>query len=178
MSFHPNDVAKRARAATYISAGVVFFLIAAFFRTQVLGKRDWVLRAEENRLREVPIAAPRGIIYDRNHKIIAENVIGYSVSVLAQSEDSLRGTLKRLSGTISLTPQQIELAVRRFKRAPTRPAIILNDAPFDVVAVLEEHRIEFPSLIILSAPKRFYPDGPAVVPIVGYVNEISEAQLL
>lgn len=177
MSFHPNDVARRARAASYVSIGLILFLSAAFFRTQILGNKQWVLQAEENRLREVPIAAPRGIIKDRNGKIIAENVVGYSVSVLAESEDSLRGTLRRLSETIPVTPQQVEQAVRRFRRAPTRPTVILNDAPFDVVSVLEEHRVDFPSLIILSSPKRFYPNGPAVASFVGYVSEINEREL-
>jgi penicillin-binding protein 2 len=177
VSFHPNDVARRARAASYVSLALILFLGSAFFRTQILGNKQWVLQAEENRLREVPIAAPRGIIKDRNGKIIAENVVGYSVSVLAQSEDSLRGTLARLSGTIPVTPGQVEQAVRRYRRAPTRPTVILPDAPFDVVSVLEEHRVDFPSLIILSSPKRFYPNGPAVAPFVGYVNEISEREL-
>lgn len=177
MSFHPNEVARRARAATIISTGLILFLISAFFRTQILRNQQWVLQSEENRLREVPIAAPRGTIYDRKGQIIAENVVGYTVSVLTQSEDSLRATLQRLSGTIPLPPQQMELAVRRYRRAPTRPTVILNDASFDVVSVLEEHRVDFPSLIIMSAPKRFYPDGPAVQPFVGYVNEITETEL-
>ena len=177
MSFHPNDVARRARAATIISLGLMIVLVSAFFRTQILNKRQWVLQSEENRLREVPIAAPRGIIYDRKGKIIAENVVGYSISVLAQSEDSLRGTMRRLSGTIALTPQQMEAAVRRYRRGPTRPTTILNDASFDVISVLEEHKMDFPNLIILSAPKRFYPEGAAVAAFVGYVNEISETEL-
>jgi penicillin-binding protein 2 len=177
MSFHPNDVARRGRAAAMLSTVLMMVLLSAFFRTQVLGHKQWVLQSEENRLREVPIAAPRGIIYDRNGKIIAENVVGYSVSVLAQSEDSLRATMRRLAGTIALTSGQMELAVRRYKRAPTRPTVILNDAPFDVVSVLEEHRPDFPNLIILSAPKRFYPEGEAVASLVGYVNEISETEL-
>jgi penicillin-binding protein 2 len=178
MSFHPNDIARRARAAAYLSTGVLGFLAAAFFRTQILGHKEWVLQAEENRLREIPIAAPRGTIYDRKGKVIAENVVGYTVSVLTQSEDSLRATLKRLAGTIPLPPQQIELAVRRYKKAPTRPTVIMNDAPFDVVSVLEEHRVDFPSLIILSAPKRFYPEGAAVASFTGYTGEISEQELL
>jgi penicillin-binding protein 2 len=177
MSFHPNDVSRRARAATIISLGLMIVLLSAFFRTQILNKQQWVLQSEENRLREVPIAAPRGIIYDRKGKIIAENVVGYSVSVLAQSEDSLRGTMRRLAGTIPLTPQQMEQAVRRYRRGPTRPTTIINDASFDVISVLEEHKMDFPNLIILSAPKRFYPEGAAVAAFVGYVNEISEAEL-
>ncbi len=178
MSFHPNDVARRARAAGFVATGLIVVLTGAFFRTQILGNKQWVLQSEENRLREVPIAAPRGTIYDRNGKIIAENVVGYTVSVLAQSEDSLRGTLRRLAGTIQLTPQAMELAVRRYKKAPTRPAVILNDASFDVVSVLEEHRVDFPSLIILSAPKRFYPEGASVASFVGYTAEINERELL
>jgi penicillin-binding protein 2 len=177
VNFHPNDVARRARAAGYIATAAILFLTTAFFRTQILGHKQWVGIAEENRLREVPIAAPRGIIYDRNGKVIAENVVGYTVSVLAQSEDSLRGTMKRLGGTIPLTPAQVNNAVRRYRAGPTRPTVILNDASFDIVSVLEEHRFEFPSLIIQSAPKRFYPSGPAVSAIVGYVGEISPTEL-
>jgi len=177
MSFHPNEVARRGRAAAFITTGVVFVLSGAFFRTQILGNRQWVLQAEENRLREIPIAAPRGTIHDRNGKIMAENVVGYTVSVLAQSEDSLRATMRRLARTIPLTSNQQDLALRRYRRGPTRPAVILNDASFDVVSVLEEHRIQYPNLIVLSAPKRFYPAGPAVLPIVGYPSEINETDL-
>lgn len=178
MSFHPNEVARRARAAAVISTGIVLFLLVAFFRTQILRNQEWALQSETNRLREVPIAAPRGIIYDRTGKIIAENIVGYSVSLLAESEDSLRATLQRLTGTIPLSQPQMELALRRYRRAPTRPTVIINDAPFDVVAVLEEHRVDFPSLIILSSPKRFYPEGAAVSSFVGFTGEISEQELL
>ena len=71
-------------------AGMLLFLTGAFFRSQVLQHQKYALQAETNRLREIPLPAPRGVIYDRNHKIIADNVIGYSVSLLAPKEDSLR----------------------------------------------------------------------------------------
>ena len=100
-----------------------------------------------------------------------------SVSVLAQKEDSLRAVLERLNGTITLTRPQVEQAVRRFRRAPARPTVIIQDATFDVVSVLEEHRTQFPGLIIQSAPRRFYPDGPVVSPFVGYTAEVSETEL-
>jgi penicillin-binding protein 2 len=177
MSFHPNDVARRARSATALILITGLFLIGAFFRTQVLENASYALQSEENRLREVPLPAPRGIIFDRNGEIIAENVPGYSVSLLAPSADSLRAALQRLSGTIELTSHEIEASVRRFRRAPNRPTVILPDAPFDVVSVLEEHRVEFPGLIIQSAPKRYYPEGPAVAAFIGYTGEITEAEL-
>jgi penicillin-binding protein 2 len=177
MSFHPNDVVRRGRAAAIIVCGVLVFLLSAFFRTQVLRNQQYSLQSEENRLRQIPTAAPRGPILDRNHKPIAENVVGYSVAVLAQSEDSLRATLTQLRGTIQLTNKQFQDAINRFRRDRTRPAVIIQDASFDVVSVLEEHRIQFPSLIIQSAPKRIYPDGEAVGAFVGYISEISEREL-
>ena len=177
MSFHPNDVARRARAAAIISTGVIALLCTAFFRTQVLGHKQWVLQAEENRLREIPIPAPRGTIFDRHGKIIAENVVGYTVSILAQSEDSLRGTLRRLANTIPFRQEDVDVVVRRYRMAPTRPTVILSDASFDVISVLEEHRMEYPNLIIMSAPKRHYPAGSAVMAFAGYPSEINDREL-
>jgi penicillin-binding protein 2 len=177
MSFHPNDVARRGRQASVLLLLVIGFLLSAFFRTQILRNQQWVLQSEENRLREVPLPAARGIIYDRAGKIIAENAVGYSVSLLPKSEDSLRATLQRLKGTIELTPSQIDAAIRRYRRDRARPAVIIPDASFDVVSVLEEHRIDFPSLIIQSAPKRYYPDSGAVAAFVGYTGEINETDL-
>ena len=177
MSFHPNDVARRGRQASVFLLIVTVLLTGAFFRTQIIGNQRWVLQSEENRLREVPLPAARGIIYDRARRIIAENAVGYSVSLLTQSEDSLRATLARLRGTIPVTNQQVEAAIRRYRRDRARPAVIIPDASFDVISVLEEHRIDFPSLIIQSAPKRYYPDSGAVSAFVGYTGEINETEL-
>jgi len=177
VSFHPNDVVRRGRAATAIVCAVLVFLLSAFFRAQVVRNQQYTLQSEENRLRQIPTPAPRGRILDRNNKPIAENVVGYSVALLPQNEDTLRATLTRLRGTIQLTEKQFQDALRRYKRDKTRPTVIVQDASFDVISVLEEHRVEFPSLIIQSAPKRIYPDGEAVGAFVGYVSEISEGEL-
>jgi penicillin-binding protein 2 len=177
VSFHPNDVARRARFASIGLMGAFLVLLGAFFKTQVLQNAQYVLQSESNRLREVPLPAPRGIIYDRAGRVIAENVPGYTVSILSPTPDSLRAVMRRLSATIPIGADQIDAAVRRYRRAPNRPTAILADASFDVVSVLEEHRVQFPGLIIQSAPKRHYPDGPAVAAFVGYTGEITEAEL-
>ena len=177
MSFHPNEVQRRGRTAGFILAGAFTFLASAFFRTQVLEHAAYTLQSETNRLREVPLPAPRAIIYDRHGAVIAENLPGYSVSILARTSDSLRVALKGLSGVINLSPEQIEAAVRRFRQAPNRPTVVLADASFDVVSVLEEHRVDFPGLIIQASPKRYYPDKEAVASFVGYTGEVTESEL-
>lgn len=177
MSNHPNAVLRRARVARGLLIGLFLLLGGAFFRAQVLENETYLLASESNRLREVPLPGARGIIYDRNGQIIAENLPGYSVSILSPTEDSLRSALRTLATVVDIDSAQQELAVRRFRRARTRPAVIFNDASFQIVSVLEERRAEFPGLIIQSSPKRYYPDGPAVAALVGYTGEISEADL-
>lgn len=185
MSFLTSDVVRRARAARMVILLAFLFLGAGFYRAQVLRHTEYVTQSEENRLREIPLPAARGIIYDRTGKVIAENLPGYTVSILAPSADSLRSALRRLQeivndssrGIIPLSDDDIEIAVKRFNRAPNRPAVVLADAGFQPVSILEEHRSEFPGLIIQSTPKRWYPDAAAVAPFVGYTGEISEAEL-
>lgn len=177
MSVHPNDIARRSRVASLAIVGLLVALASAFFNAQVLQHDRYKLQSQENRLRAIPLPAPRGIIYDRAGNIIAENLPGYSVSLFPPSVDSLRTALKQLGTVITLTPDQVEQAVRRYKRDPNRPTVILSDASIDVISVLEEHRINFPRLIIQSIPKRFYPDGPAVASFVGYTGEITDADL-
>ena len=177
MSFHPNDIARRTQLSSLALVVGFVFLLGAFFRTQVLQVGTYERQSEENRLRPIPLPAPRGIIYDRNGQIIAENLPAYAVSLVAPSEDSLRASLKVLQPTLQLTEADIATALRRFRRAPTRPTVVLPDASIDVVSVLEEHRIDFPRLIIQSVPKRYYPDGSAVASFVGYTGEITEEEL-
>ena len=177
MSFHPNDVARRARMSSMaLSLGFVL-LVGAFFRTQVVQNKQYVMQSEENRLRPIPLPAPRGIIYDRHGAVIAENLPAYSVSITAPSVDSLRSALAQLAPTLQLGQNDINNAIRRYRRAPTRPTVILPDATIDIVSVLEEHRLDFPRLIIQSVPKRYYPDGPMVASFVGYTGEITESDL-
>jgi penicillin-binding protein 2 len=177
MSLHPNDIQRRSRYAGWMVTLAMLLLASGFFRAQVLESARYQLSSEKNRLREVPIPAARATIYDRNGAIIAENVPGYAVSILSASSDSLRSTLVRLSTIIGLPEEAIESAVRRYRRDPNRPTVVLADASFDQVSVLEEHRTEFPSLIIQAAPKRRYPDGAATSAFVGYTSEINETEL-
>jgi cell division protein FtsI/penicillin-binding protein 2 len=162
MTLQPNEIARRSRVSSGALVVGFLLLLGAFFKTQVIQKQQYLTQSEENRLRPIPVPAPRGIIYDRHGNVIAENLPGYSVSVTAPNVNSLRDVLAQLAPTLEITQNEINLAVRRYRRAPTRPTVILPDASIDVVSVLEEHRLDFPGLIIQSVPKRYYPDGSIV----------------
>ena len=131
----------------------------AFFRTQVLQHEKFQLKAETNRLRPITIAPPRGAILDRKGEIIAENVPGYSVKLLAPSADSLRAVIARMGQFVRIDTSEVDEIVRRFTQARYQPAIVFGDANFETVARLEEHRFVLPGLVIQAEPKRLYPAG-------------------
>ncbi|HEV8356627.1 MAG TPA: penicillin-binding protein 2 [Gemmatimonadales bacterium] len=167
----------RAPAARAVLVVAFLLLLAAFFRAQVVNSADYRLQSEKNRLRQVPLMAPRGAILDRNGVAIADNVPGYTVKLFAPSVDSLRALLERLQRIVSLDSGDLELIVRRFRAAQYQPALLFAGAARETVARLEEHRYLLPGLVIQTEPRRTYPAGSAVAHLAGYVGEVSEDEL-
>lgn len=175
--FDSYRVRERAEIARLVLIGAFLVLCGAFFRTQVIQHDKFQLKAETNRLRPIPLTPPRGTILDRNGLVIAENVPGYSVKLLAPSADSLRAVLARVGRYVPLDSGQVGDIIDRYKQARYQPALVFGDASFDVIAKLEEHRSALPGLVIQAEPKRLYPAGKSVAHIVGYVSEVTEADL-
>jgi penicillin-binding protein 2 len=175
--FDSYRVRERADVAQLVLVAVFVLLSGAFFRTQIIQHEKFQLRAETNRLRPISLTAPRGTIFDRNGGVIAENVPGYSVKVLAPSVDSLRAVIARIGRFVPIDTAEVEEIVRRFGQARYQPAVVFGDANFETIARLEEHRAVLPGLVIQSEPKRLYPSGKAVAHLVGYVSEVTENDL-
>lgn len=176
-----TSIAQRARdrADQFRWVLLLAFLVLgiAFFRIQVLQVEEYRLRSESNRLRALPLAAPRGPLLDRHGEVIADNVPGYTVKLLAPSADSLRAVLERLGRIVALDSGTMEQVIRRWQSARYQPALVFNSQSFDLIARLEEHRQALPGLVIQTEPRRHYPAGRAVAHIVGYVGEVSESDL-
>jgi len=175
--FHPTRLRERQAQARWILIVAFLILAGAFFRTQILQFDRYRLRAENSRLRPVPLQPARGTVYDRNGKVIAETVPGFSVALLAQSIDSLRQVLDRFRQVVPLDSSQIDQAVNRFLQARYQPAMVLGNATREQVARLEEHRYILPGLVVQSEPRRLYPRGTAVAHMVGYINEVKQDEL-
>ncbi|MBA3345628.1 MAG: penicillin-binding protein 2 [Gemmatimonadales bacterium] len=175
--FDSYRVRERAEFARLVLLGAFLVLGSAFFRTQIIQHDKFQLKAETNRLRPIPLTPPRGAILDRKGEVIAENVPGYSVKLLAPNTDSLRAVLARMGRFVPLDTSDVEEAVRRFVRARYQPAPVFGDASFEIVARLEEHRAALPGLVIQAEPKRLYPAGKAVAHLIGYVSEVTEGDL-
>ncbi len=168
---------QRGRIALLAMGSVLFILAAAFFRLQILRGSQYVLRSEENRLRAVSVPAPRGTIYDRNGRVVAENVPGYVISVLPGPRDTIAATIDRLAGRLEISPEERLSLIEKNRARPNEPLVLRDNAGFDQVAFVEERRPSFSRVVVEPRPRRLYPPGPAVAHLIGYVSQISEQEL-
>jgi penicillin-binding protein 2 len=174
---HPHQRRRRAWGA-YLVVGLFMGILAAtFFRIQVLGSDAWELRAESNRIRQLPVPAPRGTIFDRNGEILADNVPGYAITLLPGPPDSIRATLERMGEYMEISDRRIERLLAFLRRYGRQPLVVDADADFSVVSALEERRTEFPNVYIEMRPRRRYLIGSAAGHVLGYVGEITSEEL-
>jgi len=167
----------RARGATILLWAALGILMLNFFRLQILGRDEYQLRSEENRLRALIIPPARGTITDRNGYLVAENVPGYSLSVLPGRVDTVRATLQRLAPHVGLDEEEIADLVEEYRHRPSSSLLVRDNLEPDQVAAIEQRRPEFRTAVIEMHPRRHYPAGQAIAHVIGYVSEINEAEL-
>jgi len=152
-------------------------LLAVFFQYQVLHTTEYSLHSEENRLRRIELPSPRGLITDRNGMVLAENIPAYSIELYPQPIDSMRIALERLAVLLKLDPGMQEQLIQKYSLRKQSPLRVATDIDEKTLAVVEEHRSEFPGIFIRSDMKRNYVYGRKLAHILGYVGEINENEL-
>ncbi len=176
-SYHHHQRRLRAWRARIVVIGLLSILGVVFFRAQVYRASEWQLQSESNRLRPLDLPAPRGTIRDRSGRAVADNVPGYSISILSASPDSMRSTLDRMREHLDIDPARLERVVEQVEAGSARPILVSIDASFEAVAALEERRSAFPRVLIETRPKRRYPAREVGAHIVGSVGEINQDEL-
>jgi len=168
---------QRVMTMTFAITFVMTVLLTAFFQTQVIAGSAYDAAARENRLRPIPIPAPRGTILDRNGEVVATSVTAYSVALLPGDSATIERTLRDLAPFVGLAESDLEQLMQRRDRRPHDLLEITNRATYSQAAAIEERRAAFPNLMVVERPQRYYPAGPAIGHLIGYVTEITREQL-
>lgn len=176
-TFHMHARRRRAKGALTVVWLLLGVLVLVFFHTQVRQGNAYTLQSNQNRMRPLTLLAPRGTIVDRDGRLVADNVPGYALSLLPAPRDSIRSTLGRLAPYLELDEAEIEALMARQRRAPQQQLVVSTDLSFDRISAIEERRPIFPEVLIEMRPKRNYVVGAAAAHLIGYVGEISEAEL-
>jgi penicillin-binding protein 2 len=175
--FHPHSRRQRSLSAVMAIVVMLGLLGSAFFRTQIVRNGEFALRADDNRFDILPVAAPRGAIYDRNGQLIAETVTGYSLMVDPAPADSIRAWLAPVREMLALDSAGVEDVIRRSRTSKGKPVQVVAHLTFEQVSRLEERNEPLRGLTMDRRPIRRYPAGAAVAHVVGYVLEINDREL-
>jgi penicillin-binding protein 2 len=175
----------RRRATTrltilqYAIVGIFSTLTVGFWVMQVVEHAKFEEMAENNHQRTLALRAPRGIVFDRNLKVLVENRRSYSISIMREHTKDLNRTVRLLASVLGLDEAGVRQIVDRHRREPTyRPITIVQDATLAQVAAIRARRLDFelPDIVIEQVPTRQYPEAMAAH-LFGYVGEVNDAQV-
>ncbi|WP_406732778.1 penicillin-binding protein 2 [Vibrio scophthalmi] len=153
-------------------------LVANLYNIQVNQYQDYKTRSNDNRIKIVPIAPNRGLIYDRNGVLLAENRPVFSLEITPEKIKDMDDTIARLQQILAITPEQVERfekerrRTRRFKSVP-----ILNQLNEEQVAKFSVNQHNFPGVTVNANLKRYYPYGEILTHVIGYVSRINDRDM-
>ncbi len=168
---------RRVKILLGIFFSIFFLLLIRVGWLQIVEGERFFNLSENSRLRLIPIPNPRGLIMDREGKIVAENLASFSVGVIPENIDEPEEIFQKLKQVIP--DLDIEQAKKKIKKAdnPFRPVVLKRGVDLTKVTYLLEREEEFPFVVILTQPIRNYPQGEVLAHVVGYVGEVSEEEL-
>lgn len=177
-SFEAELFRRRALVALAAAAAALALLAAGYFRLQVLQFDEYRRQADSNRVKLRPTMPARGLIYDRDGVLLADNVSAYRLELIPEQVDDVDATLARIGGLIALSPDDL----RRFKRARDSsrrflPITVKLRLSEDEVARFSINRFRFPGVEVVPYLTRRYAYGDLFAHVIGYVARLDEADL-
>jgi penicillin-binding protein 2 len=178
-------IEERRKASTRLSglqaviAAVFALLVVCFWVLQVVQHAKFEELAENNHQRTLALRAPRGLVFDREGRVLVENRHSYSISIVREHTKDLDRTIRTLASVLGLDEAGVRTIVDRHRREPTyRPITIIQDASLAQVAAVIARRLDFelPDVVVEQVPTRRYPETMGAH-LFGYVGEVSDAQV-
>ena len=169
---------SRAIVAFIGIVAIMGVLVANLYNIQVNQYQDYKTRSNDNRIKIVPIAPNRGLIYDRDGVLLAENRPVFSLEVTPEKITDMSDTIVRLQKILAISPEQVERfekerrRTRRFKSVP-----ILNQLNEEQVATFSVNQHKFPGVTVNANLKRYYPYGEVLTHVIGYVSRINDRDI-
>jgi penicillin-binding protein 2 len=161
----------RLKAASVFIVLLATFLLARAYYLQIMQHELYIQRAESNRISLVPIAPNRGLILDRNGRILAENYSAYTLELTRAKTADLNATLAEVGKLIEITPGQLRRFRRLLSESHEFETVPLKSKLTDEeVAVLAANRYRLPGVEVRARLFRNYQAGPGMAHVVGFIG--------
>ena len=169
---------ERLAAASYVIVGMIVLLLLGFWKLQVINSEKYGQLAERNRVRSIPIIAPRGRMLDRDGRVLVDNYPSFSVLLLRDDQAKIDKALPAIADGLGLSLDDLKDQLDSTKNLPMfQPIVIKPEATPADVAFIESHRADIPLLEMLMVHRRRYLPGGFMAAASGYVGEVSEQQI-
>ena len=177
----PGDTKQRVAAkltAIQIGVALLFGVLAVgFWYLQVVQHARFEELAENNHQRRLALRAPRGVLYDRNGRVLVENRESFSISIVREHSRDLERTIALLARVLGLEAAHVRELVDRHRREPAyQPIVVVDDASLAQVAAVTARRLDFelPDVVVERVPARRYPTESLAAHLFGYVGEATD----
>jgi len=169
---------ERLAAASYVIVGMITLLLLGFWKLQVIDSDKYGVMAERNRVRSIPIIAPRGRMLDRDGRVLIDNYPSFSVLLLRDDMAAVEKNLPAIADGLGLSLDDLKDQLSNTGALPKfQPIVIKPEATQADVAFIESHRADIPLLEMLMVHRRRYLPGGFMAHASGYVGEVSEQQI-
>lgn len=168
---------KKLKVFTALVSLIFIILLSRLAYVQLVQTQEYKTLSEQNRIRLIPTSAKRGEILDRSGKVILAKdrpVYTVSISYLGIKDEEQEAVINKLASILKVNPEEIQKTIKETKVKKYEPIKIAQDVPLDVVAKIEENRLN--GVEINVEPMRNYVFKDFMPHILGYVREITQAQ--
>jgi penicillin-binding protein 2 len=173
-----NAFLRRALIAVLFCVVCVLILVVRMTDLQVIEHDQLSTRADQNRMRVVPVAPVRGLIYDRNGTLLAQNKPAFVLEVIPEQNKDLDALLARLQPIVHFSEADALRFKDRVRKTPRYRGVPLRtNLSMEEVASYEVNRHDFPGVEVTAGLTRNYPLGASAAHVVGYVGGITEDEL-
>jgi penicillin-binding protein 2 len=162
-----------------VGVTVIFSILAlSFWFFQVVQHEKFKEMAENNHQRTLPLRAPRGVLFDRNGRVLVENKSSVNISIVREHTIDLGRTVRLLAAVTGVEEQYIKDVVEKHRREPSyRPIVVIEAASEAQIASVAARKLELPDVVTEEVPARQYPTDALAAHLFGYVGEINDAQV-
>jgi penicillin-binding protein 2 len=168
----------RLAIISYTIVGMIVLLLFGFWKLQVLDYNYYAQLAERNRVRSIPIIAPRGRMMDRNDRVLVDNYPSFSVLLLREDAELVSKHLGEIADGLELPLDDLKQQVEAASGQPRfNPIVVKPEATQADIAFIESHRADLPVLEMLMVHRRRYAPGGFMAHAIGYVGEVSEKDI-
>ena len=166
------------KVAVCIVVGVFFLLLLRLWTLQIIRGEHYSNLSENNRFRLEDVIAPRGMIFDRQGRILVDNRPAFNLAIIPAEVKDPEKTLDRLREILNVDRSaSMEKLISIRSGAPFRPVVIKKEMTRDELAVVETHLYYLPGVVVQVQQKRSYEAPSFAAHLLGYLGEIGQTQL-